>query len=102
MSLGDYMTIGEKIKEIRESKGWTLEQVANLTNMSKQRIQAIEISGNNIRIPTIQKISDALRCPLRDILNEPLELYLDDPKPMEDTDCPCANAENCMFFKKRE
>ncbi|HBT63490.1 MAG TPA: hypothetical protein DEB10_02355 [Ruminococcaceae bacterium] len=93
------MTIGQKIKEIRESKGWTLEQVANLTNMSKQRIQAIEISGNNIRIPTIQKISDALHCPLRDILNEPLELYLDDPNPMEDTDCPCANAENCMFFK---
>jgi transcriptional regulator with XRE-family HTH domain len=96
------MTIGQKIKEIRELKGMTLEGVANLTGISRQRVQAIEAGTGYPLIPTIQKIANALRCPLRDILNEPLELYLDDPKPMEDTDCPCANSSICPFFKKKE
>ena len=96
------MTIGQKIKEIRELKGMTLEGVANLTGISRQRVQAIEAGTGYPLIPTIQKIANALRCPLRDLLDEPLELYLDAPEPLKDTDCPCANAENCMFFKKRE
>jgi transcriptional regulator with XRE-family HTH domain len=95
------MTIGQKIKEIRELKGMTLEGVANLTGISRQRVQAIESSTGYPMISTIQKIAKALGCPLRDILNEPLELYLDAPAKTDDTDYPCANAEKCPFFKKK-
>ena len=96
------MTIGEKLREIRESKGMTQAQVGNLTNMSRQRVQAIEDGEGYPLMKTIISFSKALRCPLRDILNEPLELYLDTPKPLEETDFPCANADKCMFFKKKE
>ena len=96
------MTIGEKLREIRESKGMTQEQVGNLTNMTRQRVQAIEDGDGYPLMKTIISFSKALRCPLRDILNEPLELYLDAPIKSSDTDYPCANAANCMFFKKKE
>lgn len=96
------MTIGQKIKEIRESKKWTLEQVANLTGMSRQRVQAIESSTGYPMISTIQRIAKVLGCPLRDILNEPLELGLDIPPAKSDTDYPCINAKKCPFFNKKE
>ena len=96
------MTIGEKLREIRESKGMTQEQVGNLTNMTRQRVQAIEDGDGYPLMKTIISFSQALRCPLRDILNEPLELHLAAPDPLKDTDCPCENAEGCMFFKKKE
>lgn len=96
------MTVGEKLREIRESKGMTQEQVGNLTNMSRQRVQAIESGNGYPLIKTIVSFSQALRCPLRDILNEPLQLYLDTPAKTDGTDSPCANAEKCPFFKKIE
>lgn len=96
------MTIGEKLREIRGSKGMTQEQVGNLTNMTRQRVQAIEDGGGYPLMKTIISFSKALRCPLRDILNEPLKLYLDAPAKTDGTDFPCANAEKCPFFKKRE
>lgn len=100
------MTIGQKIKEIRESKGWTLEQVANLTGLSRQRVQAIENGTGYPLIPTLIKFSKVLGCSVVDLLNEPLELGLkhdrihQEPK-KKPTDYPCANAEKCMFFKKK-
>jgi len=98
----DHMTIGQKIKEIRESKDMKQIELARLCNMDRQQLQAIEVSTGYPLIPTIQKIANALRCPLRDLLDEPLELYLDAPEPLKDTDCPCANAEKCMFFKAKK
>ncbi len=101
------MTIGQKIKEIRESKGWTLEQVANLTGLTRQRIQAIENGKGYPLIPTLIKFSKVLGCSVADILNEPLELGLKngiipaEPK-KKPTDYPCANAEKCMFFTRKE
>jgi transcriptional regulator with XRE-family HTH domain len=98
----DHMTIGQKIKEIRESKDMKQIELARLCNMDRQQLQAIEVSNGYPRIQTLMKIAKAMRCPLRDILNEPLKLGLDIPPAKSDTDYPCANAEKCMFFKKRE
>ena len=87
------MTVGQRIREIREEKGMTLEQVGNLCALSRQRVQKIESSGNNLKIVTIQKIANALRCSVIDILDIPLGLGTD-----KKSGC-CANAENCMSFK---
>ena len=97
------MTIGQKIKEIREAKGWTMEQVANLTNLSRQRIQAIESGTGYPLIPTLIKFSKVLGCSVVDFLNEPLELGLPERKDQRQKppDYPCANAEKCMFFKPK-
>lgn len=101
ITLGDYMTIGEKIKQIRESKKMTQEQVGNLCGMTKQRIHQVEICTTYPRLSTIISISKAMDCPLRDILNEPLQLgFTESTK--KDTDYPCKNASKCMFFKKKE
>ena len=99
------MTIGQKIKLMPVHVCTAinmLEGVANLTGISRQRVQAIEAGTGYPLIPTIQKIAKALGCPLRDLLDEPLELYLDAPEPLRDTDCPCENAEKCMFFKVKK
>ena len=96
------MTIGEKIRELREAKGITVEGLGNLCGITRQRMQAIETSPGYPLIPTIQKIARALGCPMRDLLDEPLELHLAAPDPLKNTDCPCENAEKCMFFKARK
>ena len=95
------MTIGQKIREIREEKGMTLDQVGNISRISKQQLQAIEVSSGYPRIQTLIKIAKALGCPVRDILNEPLNLGLP-VTPTKDTDFPCKNADKCPFFKKKE
>lgn len=99
------MTIGQKIKEIREARHMTQMQVANITNLTRQRVQAIEHGTGCPLIPTLMRVSEALGCSLLDLINEPLELGLPerkiDPEAKKPTDYPCTNAEKCPFFKKR-
>lgn len=78
----------------------TLEQVANLTGMTRQQLAVIETSKGYPHIPTLIRIAKAIRCPLRDILNGPLQLDIQ-PAPVKGTDYPCANAEKCMFYKRK-
>lgn len=89
------------MREIRTEKGMTLTQIANTSGMSKQQLQSLESSKGYPRIQTLIRVADALGCPLRDLLDEPLQLGLSVPRE-KDTDYPCANAESCKFFKRKE
>lgn len=96
------MTIGHQIRIIRESKGMTLDQVANITDITKQRLSAIEGSKGYPQIPTLLRIARAMGCSLAEIINAPLHLDLPCPPRVKDTDYPCAEAGRCPFFKKKE
>lgn len=98
------MTIGAKIRELREEKGISVEQLGNMCDISRQRMAAIESGKGYPLIPTLMKVSKAIGCSLFDLLNEPLELSapskkMSAEKQQKPTDSSCANAEKCMFFK---
>ncbi len=54
------MTIGEKIKKIRTSKGLTQKQLGDLCGMADSAIRRYELDKANPKIETIQKIAEAL------------------------------------------
>jgi len=91
------MTIGEKIKEIRVSKGMTLEEVAKPIGLTRQRLSKIESGIYSPTIPTIKQVAKGMHCSPLDILTEPL--CGDDIPPHDE---PCVNSGFCPFYKKEK
>lgn len=87
------MTIGEKIKEIRKSKGFSMVQVADGAGMMKQKIWQLENDRLGYpTIPVLMKVAESLGCTVVDLIAEPLGINI----PI------CANMSGCKFFKKKE
>jgi len=61
--------IGEKIKEIRESKMISQQNLAAMCNFEKGNMSRIESGRTNPTIGTIYKISQALEVKMADILD---------------------------------
>jgi len=61
--------IGEKIKEIRESKMISQQNLAAMCNFEKGNMSRIESGRTNTTIATIYKISQALEVKMVDILD---------------------------------
>ncbi len=51
---------GFKIKEIREQKGFSIEYLANISNVDRNYISDIEKGKRNVSIIIIEKIINAL------------------------------------------
>ena len=61
---------GKKIKKIRQKRGITQEELAELTKTSYKYIQRIEgKKPPDIRLTTIERIADALRTKLSKLLD---------------------------------
>lgn len=58
------MELGTKLKEIRRSKGVTLQQIADQTGLSKSFVSQIETGAANPSIASLKKITDVLGVPL--------------------------------------
>lgn len=57
-------SFGEKLKEMRESKGWTVNQLGMYSNVSGASISRYETGERNPpKPPTIKKIAEALKIP---------------------------------------
>lgn len=57
----EYRTyIGTKLRELRESKGLSLRQLAELTGFAHQNIYKIEQGRYSVGIDVLSKICDAL------------------------------------------
>lgn len=61
--------IGERIKEIRESKMISQQNLAAMCNFEKGNMSRIESGRTNTTIATIYKISQALGMKMIDILD---------------------------------
>lgn len=94
------MTIGQKIREIRQSLGLTMEEVAKGAGLTRQRIYSIETDMYMPTIPTIQLVANGLHCSPMDILTEPLTG--EHEKNLVPKAAPCANSGFCPFYKKGE
>lgn len=51
---------GEKVKSLRETKGYSMEQLANISNIDRNYISDIEKGKRNVSIEIIEKIITGL------------------------------------------
>lgn len=62
-------TIAENLKSVRESRGLSLEQLAELTGVSKSMLRQIETGKSSPTISTIWKIANGLRISFTSLLH---------------------------------
>jgi transcriptional regulator with XRE-family HTH domain len=53
-------TVGDRIKEVREAKGWTQEKLADEAKLSKSFLSEVENKGKNISLDLLLRIANAL------------------------------------------
>jgi transcriptional regulator with XRE-family HTH domain len=56
--------LGQRVRELRKSKGLSQEQLAHLSGLSRQYIADVERGARNIAIVNVEKIAKALEIPL--------------------------------------
>lgn len=61
--------LGKRIKELRKSKGYTQERLAELINMEQNSISIIESGRNFPTLVTLEKIANVLEVDLSDFFN---------------------------------
>lgn len=57
-------SLGEQIREIRKSKGYSIEELSFRSSITSKTVQRIETNQTNPRGHTLQKIAKALEVPL--------------------------------------
>ena len=70
----DNRQIGHRIKEIRESRGYTQEQLAEKLNLSVQHISVIERGVKSPRLDTFIKIANILEINADYLLKDVLQV----------------------------
>lgn len=61
---------GYKVKELRENKGFSIEQLANISNVDRNYISDIEKGKRNVSIEIMEKIILALDTDLVQFFND--------------------------------
>ena len=52
--------IGSRVRQERQSRGWTLDQLAEATSVSRRMVVNVEQGATNPSVGTLLRISDAL------------------------------------------
>lgn len=61
--------LGLKLRDIRKSRGWTLEYTEELGWPSWRHLQKIE-SGKNVTIITLKRLAQLYKITMNDIMND--------------------------------
>lgn len=61
--------LGEKIKLLRIEKGWSQETLAFKSDLDRTYIPGIEKGSRNVSITVIEKIANAFKLSISDLLN---------------------------------
>ncbi len=64
-----YMLIGERIKQMRQSKGMTQQMLADECDIEKPNLSRIENGNTNPTVKSLWKISNALGVKLKDLVD---------------------------------
>lgn len=62
------LSIGKRIRELREQKGLTQQQVADACDFEKSNMSRLEAGGTNPTLFTLKKIADFLELTLNDLV----------------------------------
>jgi transcriptional regulator with XRE-family HTH domain len=73
------LSIGARVKQERRSRGWTLDQLAEVAGMSRRMVVNVEQGAANPSVGTLLRISDALGIGLPSLVQRP------QPKPVKVT-----------------
>lgn len=60
---------GNRVRELRSTKGMTQEDLASLSGLSRQYIGDVERGIRNISLINIEKIAMALKIPVSELFN---------------------------------
>jgi transcriptional regulator with XRE-family HTH domain len=60
-----YIKVGQKIKQARESKGLTQQELAYICNMEKSNISRIESGRTNLTLKSLYQLRKALSVSLK-------------------------------------
>ena len=69
------MTIGHKIRKIRESKGIKQQTIADLLGITQPAYQKMESGGTKIRFDDLVKIAEELKIPLEEFTKEEVAIH---------------------------
>lgn len=61
---------GHRIKEIRQSKGISQEELALKAQLHRTYISSVELGKRNISLLNVEKLAKALDCSISDFFNE--------------------------------
>lgn len=63
------MTVGERIKKIRQEKGMTQKELGKKCGLADSAVRRYELGGANPKIETIERIANALEVSIVDIID---------------------------------
>ncbi len=63
--------LGRRIAELREGRGWTQQQAAELLNMPTKNLQKIE-RGSNLTVRSLVRVASGLGVATRDLFELPI------------------------------
>ena len=71
MDLTGYLVVmGNRIQEIRKTRGWNQDQLAQRAGLDRTYISAVENGKQNITLAAVLKLSESLDIPLSQLLAE--------------------------------
>ena len=65
-----FMNVGERIKELREKRGLTVNKLANLAGISQSYLRDVELGTKNPTVETLSYFFDALGISLKEFFSE--------------------------------
>ena len=60
---------GKRLREIRVEKGISQEELSFRANLHRTYISSVELGKRNISLENIEKLSNALKCEIKDFFN---------------------------------
>lgn len=63
------MNVGERLKELREKSGYTVNRLANMAGISQSYLRDIELGNKNPTVETLSYFCDALNISLKDFFD---------------------------------
>ena len=69
----DYRKLGERIKQYRKMRGLSQEELAEITNSSKNHIGYVENAKRTVSLIMLVRISNALNVSIEDLLFDSLK-----------------------------
>lgn len=64
------VNFGKRVKQLRLSKGYSQEKLAEISDLDRTYIPGIESGKRNVSLVVIEKIAKAFKIPLSELLND--------------------------------
>jgi transcriptional regulator with XRE-family HTH domain len=61
------VALGDRIRTLRQARGWTQERLAELANLDRSYIAGIELGGRNPSLKTLDRLAAAFHVGIADL-----------------------------------